>query len=156
MLLGQSQEWQVALEALTGTRTLSGKSMLNYYQPLKDWLDTQNANRSLWVGRLMHHLINLAIAVRGFYFAYIYASIISVNPSEEIVLYYKSFGETPFNQPALVQQVLMIVFLIQWALYIPAFILKTEKFYDLTGSITYIFVIYVVMNMVGGHSSGGC
>ena len=46
LALGQSQEWQVALEALTGTRTLSGKSMLNYYQPLKDWLDTQNANRS--------------------------------------------------------------------------------------------------------------
>ena len=43
--LGQSQEWQVALEALTGTRTLSGKSMLNYYQPLKDWLDTKNADR---------------------------------------------------------------------------------------------------------------
>ena len=103
----------------------------------------------------MHHLINLAIAVGVFIFAYIYASIISVNPTEEIILYYKSYGETPFNQPALVQQVLMIVFLIQWAVYIPAFILKTEKFYDLTGSITYIFVIYVVMNMVGGHSSGG-
>ena len=33
--LGQSQEWQVALEALTGTRSLSGKSMLNYYQTAK-------------------------------------------------------------------------------------------------------------------------
>ena len=44
--LGQSQEWQVALEALTGTRTLSGKSMLNYYQPLKDWLDVQNTDRT--------------------------------------------------------------------------------------------------------------
>jgi peptidyl-dipeptidase A len=43
--LGQSKEWQVALDALTGTRTLSGKSMLNYYKPLKDWLDTRNANR---------------------------------------------------------------------------------------------------------------
>ena len=43
--LGQSQEWQVALEALTGTRTLSGKSMLNYYKPLKDWLDVKNADR---------------------------------------------------------------------------------------------------------------
>ena len=49
--LGQSQEWQVALEALTGTRTLSGKSMLNYYKPLKDWLDVQNASRSCgWEG----------------------------------------------------------------------------------------------------------
>ena len=49
--LGQSQEWQVALEALTGTRTLSGKSMLNYYQPLKDWLDVQNTDRTCgWEG----------------------------------------------------------------------------------------------------------
>ena len=49
--LGQSQEWQVALEALTGTQTLSGKSMLNYYQPLKDWLDVKNANRACgWEG----------------------------------------------------------------------------------------------------------
>ena len=49
--LGQSQEWQVALEALTGTRSLSGKSMLNYYKPLKDWLDVQNTDRTCgWEG----------------------------------------------------------------------------------------------------------
>ncbi|MDA9971452.1 M2 family metallopeptidase, partial [Gammaproteobacteria bacterium] len=49
--LGQSQEWQVALEALTGTRSLSGKSMLNYYRPLKDWLDVQNTDRTCgWEG----------------------------------------------------------------------------------------------------------
>jgi len=51
LALGQSQEWQTALEALTGTRELSGKSMLNYYQPLKDWLDIQNAERTCgWEG----------------------------------------------------------------------------------------------------------
>ena len=49
--LGQSKEWQVALDALTGTRTLSGKSMLNYYKPLKDWLDVKNADRTCgWEG----------------------------------------------------------------------------------------------------------
>ena len=49
--LGQSQEWQLALEALTGTRSLSGKSMLNYYKPLKDWLDVQNTDRTCgWEG----------------------------------------------------------------------------------------------------------
>ena len=46
LALGQSKEWQIALEALTGTRKLSGKSMLNYYQPLKDWLDIQNEGRT--------------------------------------------------------------------------------------------------------------
>ena len=44
--LGQSKDWQSALEALTGTRELSGKALLNYYQPLKDWLDEKNTNRS--------------------------------------------------------------------------------------------------------------
>ena len=51
LALGQSQDWQTALEALTGTRELSGKSMLNYYQPLKDWLDIQNIERTCgWEG----------------------------------------------------------------------------------------------------------
>jgi peptidyl-dipeptidase A len=51
LALGQSKDWQTALEALTGTRDLSGKSMLNYYQPLKDWLDIQNADRNCgWEG----------------------------------------------------------------------------------------------------------
>tara|TARA_B100001250_G_scaffold12115_1_gene10574 strand:- start:7781 stop:9610 length:1830 start_codon:yes stop_codon:yes gene_type:complete len=51
LALGQSKDWQTALEALTGARELSGKSMLNYYQPLKDWLDVQNVERACgWGG----------------------------------------------------------------------------------------------------------
>lgn len=33
-----------------------------------------------------------------------------------------------------------IVFLIQWLVFIPSFVAQTEKFYDLTGSLTYISV----------------
>lgn len=33
-----------------------------------------------------------------------------------------------------------LVFLIQWLAFIPAYLLQTEKFYDLTGSLTYISV----------------
>jgi steroid 5-alpha reductase family enzyme len=33
-----------------------------------------------------------------------------------------------------------VVFLIQWVVFIPAYLLQTEKFFDLTGSITYITV----------------
>ena len=40
--LGQSVPWQDAFEKITGTRSLSGTSMLNYYMPLKEWLDDQN------------------------------------------------------------------------------------------------------------------
>ena len=44
----------------------------------------------------------------------------------------------------LIQQAVLIAFLIQWILFVPAFIFQTEKFYDLTGSVTYIsIVIYI-------------
>ena len=38
-----------------------------------------------------------------------------------------------------------LAFLFQWLAFIPAYILQTEKFYDLTGSITYITVMLVVV-----------
>jgi len=41
----------------------------------------------------------------------------------------------------IIQQAVLIAFLIQWILFIPAFYFQTEKFYDLTGSITYIFIV---------------
>ena len=46
MAVGESLPWQDAFENLTGSRQLSGKSILNYYAPLKDWLDEQNENRT--------------------------------------------------------------------------------------------------------------
>ena len=46
MAMGESLPWQDAFENLTGTRQLSGKSILNYYAPLKDWLDEQNKYRT--------------------------------------------------------------------------------------------------------------
>ena len=39
----------------------------------------------------------------------------------------------------------LLAFLIQWIVFIPAFIYKTEKFFDLTGSITYITVMTVAV-----------
>jgi steroid 5-alpha reductase family enzyme len=38
-----------------------------------------------------------------------------------------------------------LAFLIQWLAFIPAYLLQTEKFFDLTGSLTYIFVITIAV-----------
>ena len=38
-----------------------------------------------------------------------------------------------------------LAFLIQWLVFIPAYLFQTEKFFDLTGSITYISVIGVAV-----------
>lgn len=44
----------------------------------------------------------------------------------------------------LIQQAILIAFIIQWIAFVPAYIFQTEKFYDLTGSITYISVVSYV------------
>ena len=44
----------------------------------------------------------------------------------------------------IVMQSVMLAFLIQWVAYIPAYIFQTEKFYDLTGSLSYLTVIWFV------------
>ena len=42
----------------------------------------------------------------------------------------------------LVLRVICLAFIIQWVMFIPAYIFQTEKFYDLTGSLTYLSVIW--------------
>ena len=44
--MGASKPWPDALEAFTGTRQMSGKAMAEYFAPLKDWLDKQNAGKT--------------------------------------------------------------------------------------------------------------
>jgi peptidyl-dipeptidase A len=41
--MGQSRPWPDALEALTGERTMDATAMLDYFKPLKVWLDEQAA-----------------------------------------------------------------------------------------------------------------
>ena len=76
----------------------------------------------------MKHLTYLSIAAGVFIFTKLYADAISFNSIE-------------VSGMNLVEQLFIIAFVTQWVAYIPAFVLKTEKFYDLTGSLTYIITI---------------
>jgi peptidyl-dipeptidase A len=40
--MGASRPWQEALETLTGSRQIDATAMLDYFAPLKQWLDEQN------------------------------------------------------------------------------------------------------------------
>ena len=82
----------------------------------------------MWMGGILKHLINLTIAAGVFIFTKLYAEVIS-------------FDSIDFEGSNLVGQILVMAFVIQWIAYIPAFLFKTEKFYDLTGSLTYIGTI---------------
>jgi len=43
--MGASKPWPDALEAFTGTRQMDGSAILEYFAPLKAWLDVQNKDR---------------------------------------------------------------------------------------------------------------
>ena len=44
---------------------------------------------------------------------------------------------------SLVVEAVLIAFIIQWVLFLPAYFFQTEKFYDIVGSFTYLtFVLY--------------
>ncbi|MFC3301876.1 M2 family metallopeptidase [Parvularcula lutaonensis] len=43
---GNSQPWQDSLEEFTGTREMDGSAMVEYFRPLMDYLEEQNAGRN--------------------------------------------------------------------------------------------------------------
>ena len=45
LAMGQSKPWPEALQAFTGSRELSGQAMVEYFAPLKAWLDKQNQGK---------------------------------------------------------------------------------------------------------------
>ena len=49
-----------------------------------------------------------------------------------------------------VLRVVILAFLIQWLAYIPAYVFQTEKFYDLTGSLTYLSVTWYALILASG------
>ena len=88
----------------------------------------------------MKHFTNLTIAAGVFIFTKLYAEIIS-------------FNSINFEGSNLVGQILVMAFVIQWIAYIPAFLFKTEKFYDITGSLTYIGIILFVLYASGSFQN---
>ncbi|GGE92505.1 M2 family metallopeptidase [Sphingomonas prati] len=45
LTMGASKPWPDALQAFTGTRQMSGKALVEYFAPLKAWLDQQNKGK---------------------------------------------------------------------------------------------------------------
>ena len=45
----------------------------------------------------------------------------------------------------IVKNLILLIFSIQWISFIPAYIFQTEKFFDLTGSITYLTTVFAAL-----------
>ena len=62
-----------------------------------------------------------------------------------ILVFVISFFVATLTKLEIVENAILLAFLIHWLFFIPAYLLKTEKFFDLTGSLTYISImVYVV------------
>jgi peptidyl-dipeptidase A len=47
LAMGESRPWPDALEVMTGQRQMDATAMLDYFAPLKKWLDEQNAGHKV-------------------------------------------------------------------------------------------------------------
>lgn len=48
--MGASRPWPDALEAFNGERTMTGKAIAEYFEPLRAWLEVENAKENVHVG----------------------------------------------------------------------------------------------------------
>ena len=59
-----------------------------------------------------------------------------------IIVFFVGTGIAYLTGSYIVLNAVILAFLIQWVAYIPAYTFQTEKFYDLTGTLTYLSVVW--------------
>ena len=88
---------------------------------------------------ILQPLLFLSISVVTFLVCYLLAITVQV-------------GTISYNNVSIILVVMGLSFLIHWIMFIPSYVFQTEKFYDLTGSLTYItiliFVVYIKQLLV--------
>ena len=67
------------------------------------------------------------------------------NILSSIVAFYFPFQIALLTDLPLVKNLILLIFSIQWISFIPAYIFQTEKFFDLTGSITYLTTVIAAL-----------
>jgi len=65
-----------------------------------------------------------------------------VNLLISIIVFFVGTGIAYLTGSYIVLNAVILAFLIQWVAYIPAYTFQTEKFYDLTGTLTYLTVVW--------------
>ena len=67
------------------------------------------------------------------------------NILSSIIAFYIPFQIALLTDLPLVKNLILLIFSIQWIIFIPAYIFQTEKFFDLTGSITYLTTVLAAL-----------
>ena len=67
------------------------------------------------------------------------------NILSSIIAFYIPFQIALLTDLTIVKNLILLIFSIQWISFIPAYIFQTEKFFDLTGSITYLTTVIAAL-----------
>jgi len=67
------------------------------------------------------------------------------NITSSVIAFYIPFQIALLTELPLVKNLILLIFSIQWICFIPAYILQTEKFFDLIGSITYLTTVFTAI-----------
>ena len=67
------------------------------------------------------------------------------NILSSVIAFYIPFQIALLTELPLVKNLILLIFSIQWICFIPAYILQTEKFFDLIGSITYLTTVFTAI-----------
>ena len=74
------------------------------------------------------------------------------NLLSSVIAFYIPFQIALLTDLVLVQNLVILIFCIQWISFFPAYIFQTEKFYDLTGSITYLSIVLSTVYITGSQN----
>jgi steroid 5-alpha reductase family enzyme len=71
------------------------------------------------------------------------------NILSSVIAFYIPFQIALLTDLVLVKNLVILIFCIQWICFFPAYFFQTEKFYDLTGSITYLSIVLSTVYITG-------
>ena len=71
------------------------------------------------------------------------------NILSSVIAFYIPFQIALLTDLVLVKNLVILIFCIQWISFFPAYFFQTEKFYDLTGSITYLSIVLSTVYITG-------
>ena len=74
------------------------------------------------------------------------------NLISSVIAFYIPFQIALLTDLSLVNNLVILIFCIQWISFFPAYIFQTEKFYDLTGSITYLSIVLSTVYITGSQN----
>ena len=72
---------------------------------------------------------------------------ILINIIISLIAFFIAYGIAYFTGSSIVINAILLAFIIHWVAFVPAYVFQTEKFYDLTGSMTYLSVVWITYTL---------